>query len=947
MKTYNKLFVFFVFCILILSTPTEKQYNQAIVTETIQNTLARNNETINVKNLAVFIRFNDPNVPHHLDDEQSVLNANQLFNSKEAIEMDSIKGKIKVPSFKSYYERESYGTLSITTEIFPKVQGKVVAYTDSHSIGYYLRYDEKNPIGYKNKAEATKRETELINNAVSYIKNMVADSGITADELDPNKDGTIDAISFIIEGQKTLPVPIAFNDLLWSHMQNNPEVTNNILGKKVAAYTLLYANDYKEAAGLFSLNRGTYGTIVHEFGHTLGYMDLYRHGNNTNPVGFYDIMGNSIGSNPQSFLTYFTSEYHKNTNWHNPLPVIDKTTKDITLYKPKYLDKNEKRAIKIEVGGNKDEYFVVEYHEKLNTYDTYSAESSGIIIYRVNEKYKFQGNNGAEDHIYIFRPNETAENAGKGELSLATLNKKRPIFGKELDLNNTTFDNESIYFSDGTNSGLIIEVTEETQDSITLQVTYPKTEGEGTKENPYLIRNTETYLYLMSLSTTNKYYKLMNDLDFSGIEYKDILLEGNLDGNNKTLKNITTNKQGVFQSIGNENTKTLIKNLTIENINATSITGRTLGGFANHAVNIDLYNVHIKSGNVSQEKAPLYDLETTGGFLGSADNRVKIESCSSSVFVKGIQNVGGFLGLNKNAQIKDSFSTSNVNGTNKIGGFIGLQLIMDATYHQPENVYFDGNKIANAVGGYDKTFHKLDVLREENLAIGIHKVTLPSSFSLTQYTKKEIPLNIEPNKTTSYELHFTDTSIAAYQNGKIEGLNVGTTTILLELKIGEGKMPFTMQLIVEAPNKTMTEKEVLEFLGLTKNDSYVIGFALGTNLKDIQKKISLDARITLKHFLDNQGKEIKEGLVRTGIQFALEWNGQEHIYTIVIKGDVNGDGFIYATDYVKVRNHIMGKGNLTGAYLLAADINNDNNIYATDYVQIRNHIMGKTEIIQK
>ena len=43
----------------------------------------------------------------------------------------------------------------------------------------------------------------------------------------------------------------------------------------------------------------------------------------------------------------------------------------------------------------------------------------------------------------------------------------------------------------------------------------------------------------------------------------------------------------------------------------------------------------------------------------------------------------------------------------------------------------------------------------------------------------------------------------------------------------------------------------------------------------------------------------------------------------------------------------MGKGNLTGAYLLAADINNDNNIYATDYVQIRNHIMGKTEIIQK
>ena len=31
---------------------------------------------------------------------------------------------------------------------------------------------------------------------------------------------------------------------------------------------------------------------------------------------------------------------------------------------------------------------------------------------------------------------------------------------------------------------------------------------------------------------------------------------------------------------------------------------------------------------------------------------------------------------------------------------------------------------------------------------------------------------------------------------------------------------------------------------------------------------------------------------------------------------------------------------------MAADINNDGNIYATDYVKIRNYIMGKGEILQ-
>ena len=41
------------------------------------------------------------------------------------------------------------------------------------------------------------------------------------------------------------------------------------LGKGVNAYTLLYADDYTEVAGLYSLHKGNYGTIIHEFGHVL------------------------------------------------------------------------------------------------------------------------------------------------------------------------------------------------------------------------------------------------------------------------------------------------------------------------------------------------------------------------------------------------------------------------------------------------------------------------------------------------------------------------------------------------------------------------------------------------------------------------------------------------------------------------------------------------------
>ncbi len=949
MKNIAK-FLVIVFLFFISSLP-----NETIVEQINTNTLAyafnlkQASSTKNLKNIAVFIKFNDSdaNVMHHLDDEQSVENANQLFNSDILISMNSVNGIIQVPSFKKYYERESYGDLSITTEIFPKIDGKVVAYQDKHPIGYYLKYNVQNAIGYKNTAEALEREKELINNAVAFIENQVLLSGITSDDLDKNNDGFIDAISFVVEGQKNLPSTVMWGDLLWSHQSANKGIQEDILGKNINAYTFLYAEDYTETAGLFSLNRGKYGTIIHEFGHVLGYRDLYRYENsNAKPVGFYDIMGDLIGSNPQSFLTYFISDYTSSTHWHNPLPVIEKTTENIILYKPKFQDKNEKRAVKLKVGGNEEEYFIVEYHNKLNTYESHSADASGIIIYRVNEKNKFQGNNGTGDLVYVFRPNETGLGDGAGDLSSATFNNKRPIFGKEIVQNAQNFDNQTIHFSDGSNSGLIIEVINETTDSIAFNVTFPKVEGEGTKEKPYLIRNVEDYLYLMKMTTLNKYYKLMNDIDFKNILYPSIDFEGNIDGNHKTLKNITSKNTGVFNSIGNFQTKTKIENLTIENIIANADGENYLGGFSNVAQNILLQNVHVVGAEITHEGAKLNNLASTGGFLGNADNQTNILNCSANATVRAPKNVGGFLGLNQNAIIKDSFAKGKVYGTENIGAFFGLQAITDSTYHTPENVYFDTAATLKAVGGYAKYGHNLNVLDASSLANGIRGITVSSSLSLKQFELVNMPIKIEPNANLTYQTIFENPQIASYQNGKIEGLNIGMTTLFIDINIGSCKMRFSIEVTINTPSGVITEKEVLNFLGLTKKEKYVVGFALGTKISSIKQKLSADGRIELKGFFDESHVAIKEGIVATGITFTLCFNQKEYTYTIIIKGDVNGDGFIYATDYVKIRNHIMGKSTLNGAFLLAADINNDGFIYATDYVQIKNHIMGKSKIHQ-
>lgn len=67
-------------------------------------------------------------------------------------------------------------------------------------------------------------------------------------------------------------------------------------------------------------------------------------------------------------------------------------------------------------------------------------------------------------------------------------------------------------------------------------------------------------------------------------------------------------------------------------------------------------------------------------------------------------------------------------------------------------------------------------------------------------------------------------------------------------------------------------------------------------------------------------------------------------YTNIVIGDINGDGLINSTDLLRVRQHLLGKKVLDGAYFLASDINYDNTINSTDLLRIRQHLLGKKEI---
>ena len=128
----------------------------------------------------------------------------------------------------------------------------------------------------------------------------------------------------------------------------------------------------------------------------------------------------------------------------------------------------------------------------------------------------------------------------------------------------------------------------------------------------------------------------------------------------------------------------------------------------------------------------------------------------------------------------------------------------------------------------------------------------------------------------------------------------------------------------------------------------------------------------IKGFFDNVGKTFAP---KSGVEVPTEvrWNGvfdsgeiapdgtyfyyltasddnentsRTKTYQVVKYGDVNGDGQIKASDYVLIKNNIMGSKYLSGTYAKAADVNKDGKVKASDYVLIKNSIMSNKKITQ-
>ena len=175
-------------------------------------------------------------------------------------------------------------------------------------------------------------------------------------------------------------------------------------------------------------------------------------------------------------------------------------------------------------------------------------------------------------------------------------------------------------------------------------------------------------------------------------------------------------------------------------------------------------------------------------------------------------------------------------------------------------------------------------------------------------------------------------------------------TINIKVKAQNGaEKTYTINVIYQNESGTITDnstvQQVLNDAGI-KNGTYITGITLGTDISVLKTKIlnaKKNAEVTL---LSSNGSVKNNGIIATGDKVKVKVPKEEKTYEIIIYGDVNGDGKISASDYVKIKNHIMDVAHLSGVYKVASDVNKDSKTSASDYVKIKNYIMN-TGIIEQ
>ncbi len=127
-------------------------------------------------------------------------------------------------------------------------------------------------------------------------------------------------------------------------------------------------------------------------------------------------------------------------------------------------------------------------------------------------------------------------------------------------------------------------------------------------------------------------------------------------------------------------------------------------------------------------------------------------------------------------------------------------------------------------------------------------------------------------------------------------------------------------------------------------------FIVDSTAKTMPKVPEKTTLLQLKQFFAEKSVVVKDGdgqiisdnskYLATGYEVSID--GAK--FTVIVKGDVDGDGEIHATDYLRIKSYFLGIFNLDSISFQAADIDENNEIGTTDYLRIKKYMLDSSNL---
>jgi beta-N-acetylglucosaminidase len=130
-------------------------------------------------------------------------------------------------------------------------------------------------------------------------------------------------------------------------------------------------------------------------------------------------------------------------------------------------------------------------------------------------------------------------------------------------------------------------------------------------------------------------------------------------------------------------------------------------------------------------------------------------------------------------------------------------------------------------------------------------------------------------------------------------------------------------------------------------NKYIYGITPGTTVTELLSYINFGSG---NGYVLNADGTIHDGVVGTGnAVVGMNADGEEYVrYTVILFGDVNGDGELNSMDMLYLKRHLLAVNELEGVYFAAANTNRaDDGITSMDMLYLKRHILGISSVNQQ